>query len=218
MFRRRQAQSMLSRVRNILWPERGFRRVFSYLVQRVARMPGSPLSISIGIACGVAVSFTPFIGFHLLLGAFLAYLLRGNLLASVIGSVIGNPWTFPLIYTAAFKIGSWALGKLGSAPASTDISIADIIAHPAELLAFFLPLTVGGLIMGTIAWFASFGMAYWALTGWREHRAKRLAAGRQRRSQSRSSSPVFEDHSDTTPVNESRGEEQVPRHDNGDAR
>ena len=107
MFRRRHSQSFVSRIRSVVWPERGFRRLFAYLLQRIARMPGSPLSIAIGVACGVSVSFTPFIGFHFLLGAFLAYLLRGNILASAIGTIVGNPWTFPLASVGFFH---WQLG------------------------------------------------------------------------------------------------------------
>ncbi len=182
MFRRRHSQSFVSRIRSVVWPERGFRRLFAYLLQRIARMPGSSLSIAIGVACGVSVSFTPFIGFHFLLGAFLAYLLRGNILASAIGTIIGNPWTFPLIISADFSIGSWALLHLGMVPPSVDLSISEIIADPMNnLMTLLMPMMLGGLIMGIVTWFASFGMAYCALIWWREHRARRLSESRGRR-------------------------------------
>ena len=182
MFRRRRSQSFMTQIRGVIWPERGFRRLFSYLLQRVARMPGSPLSIAIGVACGVSVSFTPFIGFHFLLGAFLAYLLRGNIFASAIGTIVGNPWTFPFIISADFTIGSWGVVRLGMMPPNVDLSISEILADPlSNLMPLLLPMMMGGLIMGVVAWFATFGMAYWALTWWREHRARRLAEGRNRR-------------------------------------
>lgn len=182
MFRRRHSQTLVSRIRSIVWPERGFRRLFAYLLQRIARMPGSSLSIAIGVACGVSVSFTPFIGFHFLLGAFLAYLLRGNILASAIGTIVGNPWTFPFIISADFSIGSWAWVQLDMVTPSVDLSISEIIADPmSNLIPLLMPMMLGGLIMGVVAWFASFGMAYCALIWWREHRARRLAERRSRR-------------------------------------
>ena len=182
MFRRRHSQSVVSRIRSVVWPERGFRRLFAYLLQRIARMPGSPLSIAIGVACGVSVSFTPFIGFHFLLGAFLAYLLRGNILASAIGTIVGNPWTFPLIISADFSIGSWAVVQLGMVPPRLDLSISEIIADPMNnLMPLLMPVMLGGLFMGVVTWFASFGMAYSALIWWRGHRARRLAESRSRR-------------------------------------
>ena len=107
MFRRRKSLSLLTRVRTVVWPTRGFGRLFSYLAQRVMRMPGSSASIAVGLACGVAVSFTPFLGFHLLLGAMLAYLMRGNMIASGIGTIVGNPWTFPFIWVWIYQLGIW---------------------------------------------------------------------------------------------------------------
>ena len=57
---------------------RGFGRLFSYLFQRITRLPGAPASIAIGFASGVAASFTPFLGFHFIIGGALAMLFRGN--------------------------------------------------------------------------------------------------------------------------------------------
>ncbi|MEC7208930.1 MAG: DUF2062 domain-containing protein, partial [Pseudomonadota bacterium] len=76
MFRRRVPLSFSAKIREILWPRKGFARLYSYLVQRVLRMPGSAYSLASGFACGVAVSFTPLIGFHLLLAFGVA--LRGR--------------------------------------------------------------------------------------------------------------------------------------------
>ena len=178
MFRRRKSLSLVSRLRTIVWPARGFGRLFSYLAQRVMRMPGSSASIAVGLACGVAVSFTPFLGFHLLFGAMLAYLMRGNLIASGIGTIVGNPWTFPFIFLANYEVGLWILNWVGMSTPRQAMSLNEFSANPMDLV---LPLAVGGMTMGIVAWFSCFGMAYWALQGWREHRQKRLAAGRERR-------------------------------------
>jgi uncharacterized protein (DUF2062 family) len=64
MFRRRKPLSVLKQLRAVIWPERGFRRLFSYLFQRIIRLPGTPASIASGFASGVAASFTPFLGLH----------------------------------------------------------------------------------------------------------------------------------------------------------
>ena len=178
MFRRRKSIGLLDQLRKIMWPERGFRRLFSYLRQRVIRMPGTPACIAIGLACGVAISFTPFIGFHLLLGGLLAYVLRGNILASAIGTIVGNPWTLPFIIYADYKLGVVLLHSVGFDIVERSMNLAEFVGNPAELM---VPVVIGGMVLGTLAWFTSFGIGYWALLGWREHRAKRLAAGRQRR-------------------------------------
>ena len=91
MFRRRVPLSWQARLREIILPRKGFSRLYSYMAQRVLRMPGSPYSLAAGFACGVAVSFTPLIGFHLVLAAVLAYLIRANVIASWAGTIFGNP-------------------------------------------------------------------------------------------------------------------------------
>ncbi len=47
-------------------------------------MPGSPYSIAVGVACGVAVSFTPLIGLHFLIAVILAWLLGGTVVIEVV--------------------------------------------------------------------------------------------------------------------------------------
>lgn len=186
MFKRRRAQSRIDRVRSIVWPDRGFGRLISYVIQRIKRMPGSTLSIAIGAAWGVAVSFTPFLGLHLLVGLMMAYLTRGNLLACLFATFIGNPWTFPLFFYLDYRLGAFIITELGGTVKSIGNTLpsfmAAFIADPAALIgALFMPIMVGCLVLGTIGWFAGFGFTYWAVDGWRRHRARRLAAARARR-------------------------------------
>ena len=186
MFKRRKQLSRVDKVRSVVWPDRGFGRLFSYLIQRIKRMPGSTLSIAVGAAWGIAVSFTPFIGLHLFVGLFMAYLCRGNLLACLFGTFVGNPWTFPLFFYLDYRLGAFIVMEFGGDVKSIGGTMAEFVslflADPAALIgALFLPIIIGALIMGTIAWFAGFGFTYWAVAGWRVHRAKRLAVARERR-------------------------------------
>lgn len=80
------------------------------LLVRLKRLQGTPYSVAAGFACGVAISFTPFIGFHMILAALTTWLIRGNIIASAIGTVVGNPWTFPFIWLAVFYTGHFFLG------------------------------------------------------------------------------------------------------------
>ncbi len=105
MFRRRSRPHFIVMVRNIIWPHMGWRRSVTYLWHRIARLPGTPYSIAAGLACGVAISCTPFVGFHVLLGALIAWIIGANVLASIIGTAAGNPWTFPVIWLWTYELG-----------------------------------------------------------------------------------------------------------------
>jgi uncharacterized protein (DUF2062 family) len=64
-----------------------------------------PRGIALGFAARAFVSFTPFIGVHFILAGLLAFALRASILASAIGTVVGNPVSFPFIWLAAYNLG-----------------------------------------------------------------------------------------------------------------
>ena len=75
-----------------------FFRSIKFLKYKIFRIRDLPESIAIGLAWGAAVSFTPLLGFHILICFLGTFLMRGNLLAAAAGTIVGNPWTFPIIY------------------------------------------------------------------------------------------------------------------------
>lgn len=195
MFRRRKPLSFFNQMRSLVWPERGFKRLFSYLGQRIIRLPGTPYSIACGIACGVFASFTPFLGLHFLIAAALAVILRGNVLASALGTFFGNPWTFIPIWLVSYDLGYFTLSKFRLASVSHHLNIDELISIMGDLARFLafsdkvswgdleaglevmlFPLVIGGVILGTVAWFLFFFLTYQSVTVWRRHRAKRLSA------------------------------------------
>lgn len=110
--------SWAQRVRQAMWPTRGYRRSLRYMVLRLWRIPASSHSIAIGCAAGVFAIFTPFLGFQMILAALLAFTLRGSVLASALGTFAGNPLTYPVIWVSTFAVGNFFLG--GSANAQMD--------------------------------------------------------------------------------------------------
>lgn len=111
MFRRRVRPSAVKIVQVFLWPRTGWRRAGEYLWHRLHRLPGTPHSIAAGFACGAAMSVTPFIGVHIFIAGALAWLIRGNVVASAFGTILGNPWTFPVIWLTTYYFGSVLIGN-----------------------------------------------------------------------------------------------------------
>ena len=124
VFKRRDRPPLLVRLRAALVPQRGWRRGIEYLGHRVRRLPDTPHRIAFGFGLGVFASFTPFFGAHILLAAGLAKLLRGNIVASLIGTLAGNPLTFPLIASVSLGLGRRILGYGASGEDFTRVSDA----------------------------------------------------------------------------------------------
>ncbi|SCA55091.1 conserved membrane hypothetical protein [Candidatus Terasakiella magnetica] len=164
MFRRRQQPKFHQKAIGFFWPAMGWKRSSKYVGHRVARLPGTPYSIAAGFAAGAAISFTPFMGLHIILGAAIAWLTRGNILASAIGTVVGNPWTFPFIWLATYKTGLMLgagsgaaeeenleffvfFDKLIEAVKSLDWTYVGDVAWPV-----FWPMFIGGLPAFALSW------------------------------------------------------------------
>ncbi len=143
---------MRSRARNLVWPQSGWRRASRYLAHRVRRLPGTPYAIAAGFACGAAVSMTPFPGFHFLLAGLLAWAIGGSILASAIGTAVGNPWTFPFIWIWIYQSGSWLLGNTEVLTAD-EISLNFLLDHPMDV---FLPMLVGSIPTAALTWLVFF--------------------------------------------------------------
>ncbi|GIR09614.1 MAG: hypothetical protein CM15mP20_1850 [Alphaproteobacteria bacterium] len=84
-----------------------FSRTKKYISLSIKRIKGTPQALSLGLATGIAISFTPFIGLHALLAIFISWIIGGSMAAALIGTLFGNPWTFPFIWYLTFEIGQF---------------------------------------------------------------------------------------------------------------
>ncbi len=180
MFRRRKKTPLYDRVRGFVWPHIGWRRTGTYMYHRLMRLPGSAHSVAAGFACGVALSFTPFVGFHFVLAALLAWIIGANVIASAVGTIVGNPWTFPIIWLAIYRLGSLILGWEVAETLPEGFTFTYIVDHPFAVL---LPMTVGGIPLSVLAWI----LAYWPMRNfvakYKRLRRRRRARIRKRRSE-----------------------------------
>jgi hypothetical protein len=202
MFGRRKKPPFSVRLQGWLWPALGWRRLGIYLLKRLIRLGGTPHSIACGFACGVAISFTPFIGLHIILGTLMAWLLRGHLIAAAVGTVIGDPWTFPFIWFATYKVGQTMLGNGEAAPWPAVIMFKHVITDLGGLIwptltgegsweglrrvlldlgALIWPMFVGSLPLGMIAWVASYLPLAKAIDAFQQARDRRRRQGEEGR-------------------------------------
>jgi uncharacterized protein (DUF2062 family) len=120
IFGRRRKLGVWEKARRFLAPPGGMGRAWRYLLHRVKRLPATPHAIAAGFASGAAASCLPLIGFHFLLSFALAWVVRGSMVAAALGTAVGNPLTFPLLYAGAYR-----LGRLMANPAEPVVAALD---------------------------------------------------------------------------------------------
>jgi len=189
MFNRREKPKPHHRVMGFFWPAMGWRRTAHYFRHRVGRLPGSPYEIAGGFACGAAISFSPFVGLHFILGGVWAWLIRCNILSSAIGTAVGNPWTFPFIWVWIYQAGQW-MGA-GSGATAQDVTELDFgalfgnmleatLAGDMEFLVqtaapVFWPMLVGSLPTMAVIWVGFYFPLKAMVAGYQKGRVARRA-------------------------------------------
>ena len=182
MFKRRIQKTLGDMILGFFWPTIGWRRAWAYIMLRLARLPGSAYSIAGGFACGAAMSFTPFVGLHFVLSAILAWSIRANIIASVIGTAVGNPWTFPFIWTWLYQTGTWMVsGERLEGAAKPDFS--EIFGHMLQALVsldaayiletaapVFWPMFVSSLPTTFVVWWVFYLPLNYTIQGYQNRR------------------------------------------------
>lgn len=173
MFRSRNKKSRLYALKEWIWPRKGHLRPWLYLRHRIVRLPDTPHRIAAGFASGVAASITPLIGFHFLLAGLLAWMLRGNIIASAIGTAVGNPWTFPFIWLITYKLGAQVLGRVADENAVKGLSIENLFNDPGAVLG---PMLLGAVPLALLSWCGTYFILKYMIAFYRARKNKRAQA------------------------------------------
>ena len=170
VFKRRDTRPLPRLLTEFIYPKGGWKRATSYVIHRLRRLPDGPHRIARGVFAGVFISFTPLFGFHFLGAALIAWIMRGNIIAALLATFVGNPLTTPFFAASALETGYWLLGSDYTIPLSaiagafTDAAtqmwsnifaiFTDDLTHWDSLRRFFrtvyVPYLVGGVFPGTV--------------------------------------------------------------------
>jgi len=110
LFRRRNTLPFVDKALGWIWPQIGWKRTASYFWHRLQRIPGTPESVAMGFALGLAFSMTPLVGTHTAFALLACWALGGNLLAAFIATFVINPWTAPPVWFTTYYVGLFILG------------------------------------------------------------------------------------------------------------
>lgn len=148
----------------------GLKHIYYTTLSKLDALKGTPESIAKGFATGVAISFTPFVGFHLLLSLFVTKISKQNATAAALGTIAGNPWTFPIIWYATLHIGRLLLYQENTQSEVDFEEIFKELYHAVITLDFevflsdiwpeFFPMLVGCIPLYIIVWNVVYHLIY----------------------------------------------------------
>ena len=101
---------------------------------------------------------------HFVLGGLCAWVMRANIMAAIIGTAVGNPWTFPFIWTLIYNLGLW-MGAGGGGGDASELEFSQIFSRSMDaMLTFDLvylfetawpvlwPMFIGGIPAFFVSW------------------------------------------------------------------
>lgn len=176
LFRRRIPADLKERLRTWFWPRRSFARSAKYFSKRVLRLRATPHAVATGVAVGVFVTFLPIPGFHILLAALVTWAIAGNVVASALGTALGNPLTFPAIWGATYELGYMILygAQAGAGERPHLARLLQDLDLSQLWRPLLFPMAIGALPLGLLFAAAFYGLTYWAVRGYRQRRHERF--------------------------------------------
>jgi uncharacterized protein (DUF2062 family) len=127
-------------------------------------MHDTPERTAAAFALGVAVGFSPFIGFHTLIGIALAFVFHLNRVSVIAGIWVNLPWFLGPYYAAATFAGAWFTGTRVPTHFLTELDdvwdlptwrerIEGLVHLLQPLLApFVIGSMIGSIVLGLIAY------------------------------------------------------------------
>lgn len=110
VFKRRDRLGWGAWLREQIYPRGGFKRAIRYVVYRMRRLPDQPHRVARGLFAGSLIGFLPLPGLQFLAAWGAARLIRGNVLAALLGTFNTNPLTTPPFAVFSVWLGHWMLG------------------------------------------------------------------------------------------------------------
>ncbi len=183
LFRRREKPSHLERLRVAVWPRHSWIRSVRYFSKRVLRLTATPNAIALGFAAGAFASMTPFIGFHFIISFAVAFFIGGNMLAAALGTAVGNPLTFPVIWATTYKLGSFILEgeakQLNKSALHRQLGENLLEKSFDTIWPLLKPMLVGAVPLGLIVGGLCYFLVYYSVRAYQANRKQRLASKRQ---------------------------------------
>lgn len=212
MFKRRTPLTKTQNAKEMLWPTMGWWRLLKFYRARIIRLSSSTHSIAANLAGGAAMSFTPFFGIHVFAAMGFAWAIGAghNIVAAMVGTFVGNPWTFPFLFYASYKVGAFIMSSIGiKSEDHSHVLNPDIVSKNTDGMwqflsdnfhDIFIPTAIGGTTLAIISWPIYYYIFYYLVRSAQNARKNRLRKKQLRDFEKSAGEPVKNNEDDTTGI------------------
>ncbi len=133
-------------------------------IMPLLRVDASPHCLALGLAVGIFMATTPFLGLQVCGAVGLAWLFGGHVPAAIIGTFWANPVTYPLLLAASYRLGAtmldvpetlnlaWLADGVNAVVAALFVPGRSALAVAYHMvLPVAMPLTLGAFVIGVLS-------------------------------------------------------------------
>ncbi len=137
--------------------------------EHILKLDDPPHKVALGFSIGIFSAFTPFLGFHLIMAIFFAWLLRTRVRVAALGTLACNPWTMPFIYGGNLVVGNKLVNNDSPVTLNYILSFANDLREALfvfdmealkslfyDFLIIAKPFVIGTLALGSLFSFISY--------------------------------------------------------------
>ncbi len=158
---------------------------FSRAYERFVKIRGHPREVALGLALGLFIAMSPFMGLHTAIALCLAALFKWNKISAAVGVWLSNPLTAPVIYSATWFVGTKITGTTLAENLPHTFSFKTSSQLLLKTPAILETLTIGGIIVGIplaiVAYYIAFGVIKKYQEGVREKLKERKARRKKKK-------------------------------------
>lgn len=141
---------------------------------KLVGLKDTPHSIALGFACGIFLGFTPLFGLKMILAVLVAWILRSNKIAALIGVALHDfilPFV-PVLLRVQYQIGFWLTSDPHRLPPEMSFSHIEFekVFHWTTFLTVGGPLMLGSVITGIPFGVAAYFLARWIVVEFRREK------------------------------------------------
>jgi uncharacterized protein (DUF2062 family) len=142
-----------------------FKERFQEEIKKIVALEDRPHAVALGVAIGILFGVTPLFGVKMPLAVALAFIARGNIIATLVVVGLADICTpaLAVVYFIEYKLGC-LIFNLGSHLASWDlIDESDMMPSWIRVMKKGLPILVGSLALGVVAAVPAYGVVKYLL-------------------------------------------------------
>ena len=119
---------------------------------KIMKIEDAPHSVALGVAIGILFGITPLFGIKMPIAVALSFILRGNIVATLVIVGMADFFTpaLALIYVLEYKIGCFLFAMKAHAASIDLINDPGEVPHWLAIVKKGLPLLTGGITLGAV--------------------------------------------------------------------